>query len=105
MAKYLARVSYTAEGARGLIKEGGSNRRAAIQKLIESMGGTLEAFYFAYGEDDAYLIMDMNPGDGLALSLVVNSAGAASVSTVPLITAEEVDAACRKTVPYRAPGA
>ena len=59
MPKMLIKASYTAEGARGLIKEGGSGRRATVQKLIEGMGGKMEAFYFAYGEADAYLIVDM----------------------------------------------
>jgi uncharacterized protein with GYD domain len=106
MPKMLIKASYTADGARGLIKEGGTSRRAAVQKLIEAMGGTLEAFYYAYGDADAYIIVDAPSAiDGLALSLAVNASGAVSLSTVPLITPEEMDAACKKTVNYRAPGA
>ena len=41
----------------------------------------------------------------LALSLVVNASGAVHVNTIPLITVEEVDAACKKSVDYRAAGA
>lgn len=105
MAKMLIKASYTAEGAKGLIKEGGSSRRSTVQKLIEAMGGKLEAFYYAYGDVDAYIIVDApNAIDGLALSLAVNASGAVSLSTVPLITAEEMDAACKKSVNYRAPG-
>ncbi|HSC26367.1 MAG TPA: GYD domain-containing protein [Vicinamibacterales bacterium] len=106
MAKFMVKVSYTAEGTRGLMKEGGTGRRAAVTKLLESMGGKVEAFYFAYGEDDAVVITDFpNATAGLAISLAVNASGAARLSTIPLITPEEVDAACKTAVPYRAPGA
>jgi len=106
MAKFLVQASYTAEGAKGLIKEGGSGRRTAVQKLIESMGGKIEAFYFAYGEHDAYVITDLpDAASGLALSLAVNASGVVRLSTVPLITVEEMDAAAKKSVAYRPPGA
>lgn len=106
MPKYMVKVSYTAEGARGLQKDGGTGRRAAIQKLLEGLGGKVESFYFAYGDDDAYLIIDVPDATaGLAVSLAVNASGAVRLSTIPLITPEELDAACKKSVPYRAPGA
>ena len=106
MPKFLIKVSYSAEGSRGLIKEGGSGRRAAVQKVVENLGGKIEAFYFAYGEYDAYVITDFpDEGAGLALSLAVNSSGVVRISSVPLITPEEVDAACKKSVLYRPPGA
>lgn len=106
MPKYMVQASYNAEGAKGLIKEGGSGRRAAVQKLIESMGGKVEAFYFAYGEYDAFVIVDLpDAASGLAVSLAVNASGALRLSTVPLITPEEMDAAAKKSVAYRAPGA
>jgi uncharacterized protein with GYD domain len=105
MPKFLIKVAYTAEGTRGLMKEGGSSRRAAIQKLIEDRGGRLEAFYFAYGEDDALLIVDVpDSSSGLALTLAVNASGAARLSTVPLLTPEDVDAAAKISVSYRPPG-
>jgi uncharacterized protein with GYD domain len=70
------------------------------------MGGKMEAFYYAYGDADAYIIVDVpNALDGLALSIAVNASGAVSLATVPLITPEEMDAACKKSVNYRAPGA
>jgi uncharacterized protein with GYD domain len=106
MAKFMVRASYTAEGARGLLKEGGTKRRATVQKVIEGLGGKIEAFYFAYGEHDAYIIADFpEASSGLAVSLAVNASGAVRLSTVPLITPEEVDEACKKSVGYRAPGA
>jgi uncharacterized protein with GYD domain len=106
MPKFMVKASYSAEGARGLLKEGGTGRRAAVQKLIESLGGKVEAFYFAYGEDDVYVITDVpDTTVGLAFSLAVNASGAVRLSTIPLITPEELDVACKKSVPYRAPGA
>ena len=106
MPKMLVKASYNTEGARGLMKEGGTGRRAAIQKVIEGLGGKMEAFYFAYGESDAFVIVDMpDATDGLALSMAANASGAVRTSTIPLITPEEMDAACKKTVAYRAPGA
>lgn len=106
MPKFLVKASYTAEGARGLLKEGGSKRRAAVQKLLEGLGGKLEAFYYAYGDDDAIIIVELPDAiSGLALSLAVNAAGAVRLSTIPLATPEDVDAASKKTVNYKAPGA
>ncbi len=106
MPKILVKASYSAEATKGLIKEGGSGRRATVQKLIEGLGGKVEAFYFAYGDADAVLIVDFpDPTSGLALSMAVNASGVVRVSTVPLITPEEMDLACKKTVAYRAPGA
>src|SRR5262245_28334012 len=106
MPKFMVTASYAAEGARGLLKEGGSARRATVQKLVESLGGKVESFYFAYGQHDAYVILDVpDVATGLAISLAVNASGAARLSTTPLITAEEIDAASKKSVAYRAPGA
>ena len=106
MPKMLVKASYSAEGTRGLIKEGGSGRRAAVQKLMESVGGKVEAMYFAYGEADAIVIVDVpDTASGLAISLAANASGAVTLTTTPLITVEEMDAAAKKTVAYRAPGA
>lgn len=106
MPKFMIKVSYTAEGTRGLLKEGGTGRRAAVQKLMEGVKGKLESFYFAYGDDDAYVIVDAPDATAaLAVSLAVNASGAVRTSTIPLIAPEEFDAACKKSVPYRAPGA
>lgn len=106
MPKFMIKASYSPDGARGLLKEGGSARRAAVQKLVEGIGGRVEAFYYAYGEDDAYVITDVpDAASGLAISLAVNASGAVRLSTIPLITPEEIDAAVKKSVAYRAPGA
>jgi uncharacterized protein with GYD domain len=106
MPKFLIKASYTTDGVRGLLKEGGTGRRAAVVKLIEGLGGKVESFYYAYGENDAYVISDLpDATSGIALSLAVNASGAVRLSTIPLITPEEIDAACKKSVGYRAPGA
>jgi uncharacterized protein with GYD domain len=106
MPKYLIKASYTAEGAKGLMKAGGTARRAAVQKMIKGLGGKLEAFYFAYGADDVFAICDLpDAASGIAASLVINASGAVHSSTTPLITPEEIDAACKKLPQYRAPGA
>ncbi len=105
MPKYLFQASYTTEGAKGLLKEGGTKRRAAVEQLMKSVGGKLEAFYFAFGEPDVYSIIDVpDATTAAALSLAVNSAGAVQLSTTPLLPPEEIDAACKKSVAYRAPG-
>ncbi len=104
--KVMVKATYNAEGAKGLLKEGGTARRAFVTKLIEGMGGKVEAFYFAYGDADAIVIADFpDATSGLAVTLAVNASGPVRLSTVPLITAEEIDEAVKKSVAYRAPGA
>ena len=105
MAKYLVEARYTVEGAKGLQSEGGTARRAATEKAIASVGGKMEAFYFALGDVDAYVIADL-PDDAsiVALQLAVNTTGRVNSSTVKLITAEEVDKAAKRDVAYRPPG-
>ena len=105
MAKYMIKVSYSVEGAQGLIEEGGSSRKAMVAKMLEQMGGSLESFYFSFGEDDAYVIAEVPDAiSSLAVSLAVNASGAVGMATIPLITAEEMDEACKKSVSYRPPG-
>jgi uncharacterized protein with GYD domain len=106
MAKFLVKATYTADGAKGLLKEGGTGRRATVKQLVEGLGGKLEAFYYAYGDTDAIVICDFpDATSGLALALTANATGAIHLTTTPLITPEEIDAATKKSVPYRAPGA
>jgi uncharacterized protein with GYD domain len=105
MAKYLITASYTSEGTKGLLAEGGSGRKSVLQKSVEGLGGKLEAMYFAYGDDDVVLIVDMpDAASGLALSLAANASGTVRVRTTPLLTIEEVDAACKTSVSYRGAG-
>ena len=104
MPKYLYQGSYTVDGVQGLLSDGGTKRRQVVADLISGMGGTLEAFYYAFGENDFYIILDMpDSASGTALALAVASSGAVSGSITVLITPEEVDEATRKTVNYRPP--
>lgn len=105
MAKYLATFKYTPEGLKGLLMEGGSKRRQATEQLIQSLGGKLEAYYFAFGEDDGFAILDGPDNIGAATaSLVVSASGAVSVKVTVLLTPEEVDQAVKRGVTYRPPG-
>jgi len=106
MPKYLIAVSYTAEGAKGVAKEGGSARVQAARDLLEGLGGTLETMYFAFGEADVYAIADLPAqSDAAAAALALGASGAGSTKTVVLLTPAEVDEAARKSVSYRPPGA
>jgi uncharacterized protein with GYD domain len=105
MPKYLLTASYTAQGAKGLLKEGGSARRAAVEKLVESAGGRLEAFYFAFGENDVYALVDLpDHASVAAATLAVTAGGGGGPKTIVLLTPEEVDQAAQKTVQFRPPG-
>ena len=106
MAKYMLLANYTQQGLAGLLKEGGSGRRKALTKTVEGVGGTVEAMYYAFGDCDLYLIVDL-PDDtsAAALSLAIGAAGALDVSVTVLVTPETIDEAVAKSVPYRAPGA
>ena len=106
MAKYLIRASYTAAGTKGLLKEGGSGRKAAVQKALEGLGGKLETMYFTFGDADVVAIIDLPDAvAAAALSLTVSASGAVETSTTPLISVEEIDQACKKAVSFRAPQA
>lgn len=105
MPKYLVQGSYTSEGAKGLLKDGGTKRRAVVEELIKGLGGKLEAFYYAFGETDVYVIVDApDNATAAAVSLAVNASGAVSLKSTVLLTPEEMDRATKKTVSYRPPG-
>jgi len=106
VAKFLLRATYTVDGIKGVLKEGGSARRAAAQKAVESGGGRMETFYYAFGEDDAYVIVDVaDNAAAAALSMTIGATGAVRVRTIALVTPEEIDKAAKANVSYRAPGA
>ena len=105
MPKYLIEASYTTEGTKGLMSEGGTTRRATVQNMVEAMGGKLEAFYYAFGDSDAFVIVEAPDNvTTAAISLAVNSSGAVTLKTTALLTPEEIDQAAQKTVSYRPPG-
>ena len=106
MPKYLFQANYPAQGLQGLLKEGGSSRRRVFEAMAEEQGGALESFYYAFGGADLYLTFDLpDAATAAAVSLSIGAGGALSISTVQLITPEEIDEACAKTVTYRPPGA
>ena len=105
MPKYLVQFRYSPEGSKGALKEGGTKRRAAVKKAVESTGGTLDCFYYSFGEFDGVLIADMPDAASVAaLSLAVSATGAASNRTTVLLAPSEIDAAARKKLDYRRPG-
>jgi uncharacterized protein with GYD domain len=105
MPKYLVRASLTQEGVKGTLKEGGSARRAVIQRLAESLGTRLEAFYYAFGEDDIYGIFEAPDNvTAAASSMIVAASGIGRVQTVVLITPEEMDEVSKKHGEYSPPG-
>lgn len=105
MARYMFLGRYNSRGVKGLLKEGGSKRREAVESAIRTLGGRLEAFYFAFGEYDVYGIMELpNNVTAASATLAVNATGAVSSRTVVLLTPSEMDEACRKSGRFRAPG-
>ena len=104
MPKFLALASYTSEGIKGLTKAGGTGRRAVADKLLKSVGGRLEAFYFDFGENTAYVIFDVpdNP-TAAAISLAVAGTGVIRIKTIVLLTPEEMDQAIKKPFHYEPP--
>ena len=105
MARYLFRGTYSREGAEGLLRDGGTKRRAAVEALMTSLGGRLEAFYYGFGETDLYLIVDLpDHVAAAAASLIVVASGAGSWRTTVLLTAEDMDRAAKSGASYRPPG-
>lgn len=104
MPKYLIQVSLTSDGLKGTVAEGGTSRKAAVAQLAESVGGRLEAFYYAFGKYDLYAIVEApDNASGVAANLAVALAGVARTNTVVLLSPEEMDEASRKSTTYRHP--
>jgi uncharacterized protein with GYD domain len=105
MAKYLITASYTAEGMKGVISKGGTARRDAVAKMVADMGGSLESFHFAFGDEDAYVIVDLPENvSAAAVGMAVGASGMASTKTVVLLTPAEIDRAAQNQASYPAPG-
>jgi uncharacterized protein with GYD domain len=104
MPRFLFEASYTADGVKGLRRQGGSGRREAVARAAQSLGGRLEHFYFAFGDHDAFAVADLPDNErAAAFALAVGEAGGANVRTVVLLTPEEVDAAAQHAVEYQSP--
>jgi uncharacterized protein with GYD domain len=105
LPKYLITAKYSPEGVEGVKSKGGSSRRDAVAAAVEGLGGKLDSFYFGFGEEDAYVTVDMPDNEAVAaVALTVNSAGGAHMNTVVLLTPEEVDEAAQRSVSYTPPG-
>lgn len=105
MGKYLVKANYNQSGLKGLLAEGGSSRRAALTSTVESLGGSLEALYYAFGETDLYAIADLpDDASAAAFSLQISAAGAIDVDMTVLVSPETVDEASKKELSYRPPG-
>ena len=105
MPKYLIQASYTAEGLKGLQKDKASGRKAAVSQAVEGLGGRLESIYYAFGDHDVLVLLDLPDNvSASALSLAVSASGLIRTKTTPLLTVEEADKALQKSVTYRAPG-
>ena len=105
MPKYLLRANYTAEGVKGLNKDGGTKRQAAARRLVESLGGKLESFYYAFGDTDVYAVADLPDNtSAAAVSMAIGGTGAVTGNIVVLLTPEELDAVAKKSGSYTPPG-
>ncbi len=105
MPKYLIQANYVGEGVKGLLKDGGTSRRAAVEKLFQSQGGTMEAFYYAFGETDCYVIGELPDNATMAaVALTIGASGVVTIKTTVLMTPEELDQATKNTPDYRPPG-
>ena len=105
MGKYLFEANYVGEGIKGLMREGGTSRREALVTALQSVGGSVESFYFAFGETDVLGIIDVpEPSGAAALSHMINSTGSVTVRLKPLLTVQDLDDAAKKTPEYRPPG-
>lgn len=105
MTKYLFEANYLGDGIKGLLREGGSKRRDALTDALKSVGGSLECFYYAFGETDVLGVFEIpEQSDAAALSLMINSTGSVNVRLKPLLTPEDIDEAAKKTPSYRPPG-
>lgn len=103
MSKYLIRGNYVGDGIAGLRKDGGAKRLAAATAAVESVGGTLDCLYFAFGDTDLFGIIDV-PDEAAAFdaSLLVNASGAVSITLTPLFDPSVIGSGSSGS--YTAPG-
>ena len=105
MPKYMIEANYTADGLKGVLAKGGSRRRDVVQSMAAEMGGSLESFYFAFGDSDAFVVLDMPDNISVAAAaMTVSASGAVSAKTTVLLSPEDVDEAAKKSVNYVPPG-
>jgi len=105
MPKYLIEASYKPEGLKGILAKGGSARRDAVGKMMADLGGTVESFHFAFGDTDAYVIVEAPDNvTAAAIGMLVGASGVVSCRTTPLLTPEDIDQAAKVNLQYLPPG-
>ena len=105
MAKYLFYGSYTTKGYKELLSEGGTRRAEAVRQAAESLGGSLEAFYFSFGENDFYVVVNLPDNvNATAFTLTGNTSDSFSMKTITLLTPQMLDESLMLKVNYRFPG-
>jgi uncharacterized protein with GYD domain len=105
MSKYLVNASYSSEGTRGLLKEGGTSRHIMVKEMVARIGGKLEFFFYCFGKSDVVAIVEVpDPATAAALSMGIKATGAVNIYLTPLISPEEIDEASKKSLAYRPPG-
>ncbi|SDP54814.1 GYD domain-containing protein [Desulforhopalus singaporensis] len=106
MPKYLYQGSYTDKGLKGLMKDGGTKRVEVTRKAIESLGGKMEAYYYALGGTDFFIILETEDNvKAITGTMIANASGTVKVSITALVTPEEVDRAVKQTMQWHPPGA
>jgi uncharacterized protein with GYD domain len=105
MPKYLFEASYTSDGVAGIKEAGASSRAKAVKDMATALGGSLESFHFAFGDVDAYVVVDL-PDDeaAAAAAFTVAASPMTTIKTIKLLTLDEADAAINRSVSYRPPG-
>lgn len=107
MPFYLTRFNYTPETWAKLIKNP-EDRREAAKQYIESVGGTLQGFWYAFGDYDAYTLWEAPNNVSMAATTLAIAAGGAlnPIQTTVLLTVEDTIEALKKasTIKYRRPG-
>ncbi len=105
MSKYMFRATYTSAGAKGLLKDGGTARAKLLDHLIQELGGEMESMHWGFGGDDVFIICTLpDAKTAAAVSMTVSASGAVACTTVPLLTAADIDEVARVSVAYRPPG-
>ena len=92
MSKFMYSGNYTKRGIKGLLKDGGTARKEETVRLVESLGGKVEAYYWCYGRTDFITIMDFpdhTTVTGMALNIAAS--GTFTGNLTPLISVEEMD--------------
>ena len=102
MPKYLIQASYTAEGLKALKKESPLNRMWVVKDAVASVAGKLDSMYWALGEDEAILILDLPDAQtAAALSMHVGAAGLVRTKTTRLIALRDMEKSLAQVVDYQ----